>query len=145
MMLLPSRSAFAAWVLILSLSMLAAASLADTSVDESSAENLSQNFDAWLERHSKSYTVDSDPSEYTRRLAIYATNLKIVKRHNAAYERGYTSYAMSVDGPFADLTDDEFSSLYLMEGQNCSATHVSSDPVPNDSSDNNLDLPKAMD
>ena len=47
---------------------------------------------------------------------------------------------MSVDGPFADLTDDEF---YLMEGQNCSATHTSPGPVSDESS--GLDLPKAMD
>ena len=146
MMLLPLRSAFAAWVLILS-SFLAGTAFASTSpsTDQSSQNflEISQNFDIWLERHSKPYTVESDPTEYTRRLAIYATNFNIVRRHNAAYERGFTSYVMSVDGPFADLTDEEFSSLYLMEGQNCSATHTSSGPVPDESSD--LDLPKAMD
>ena len=145
-MLLPLHSAFAAWVLVLS-SFLAGSAFASTSpsTDQSSQNflEISQNFDAWLERHSKPYTVESDPTEYNRRLAIYATNLNIVRRHNVAYERGYTSYAMSIDGPFADLTDDEFSTLYLMEGQNCSATHVSSGPVPDESSD--LDLPRAMD
>ena len=143
MKFLPSRSAFAAWALILS-SFLSGSASANTS--PSTDLTISQNFDAWLERHSRPYTVESDATEYNRRLAIFATNLNIVRRHNAAYERGYTSYAMSVDGPFADLTDDEFSTLYLMEGQNCSATHTSSGPVPDDeSSDNNLNLPKAMD
>lgn len=144
MMLLPSLSATAAWVLILS-SFLAGSASASTSPSVSqNFLKISQNFDAWLERHSKSYTADSNPTEYNHRLAIFAANLNIVQRHNAAYKRGYTSYAMSVDGPFADLTDDEFSVLYLMEGQNCSATHISSGPVPSDDSAD-LDLPKAMD
>ena len=115
----------------------------------------SRHFDVWLARHSKSYEYSADPTEYDRRLSIFATNLGVVQRHNAAYEAGHTSYAMSVDGPFADLTDEEFTALYLMEGQNCSATtHVSSGPVPDshddefvsgDDESDDLDLPKAVD
>jgi cathepsin H len=110
----------------------------------------SRHFDAWLTQHSRSYP---DPAEYRRRLSVFAANLDAVERHNAAYERGYTTFAMSVDGPFADLTDAEFSALYLMEGQNCSATHTSSGPVPDGYSGDDMPtigsalsrLPKAVD
>ena len=110
----------------------------------------SQHFDAWLSQHSKSYP---DPAEYRRRLSVFAANVDAVERHNAAYDRGYTTYAMSVDGPFADLTDAEFSALYLMEGQNCSATHTSSGPVPDGYNGDDIPavesdlkrLPKAVD
>ena len=130
-------------------------SSASPEVQSNSAGKTSQKyFDVWLARHSKSYSAD--PTEYHRRLAVFATNLGVVQQHNAAYEAGYTSYAMSVDGPFADLTDEEFTALYLMEGQNCSATHASSGPVPDShvdefvSSDDesgllDLNLPKAVD
>jgi len=63
------------------------------------------------------------------RLSVFATNLQTVERHNAAFERGHTSYAMSLEGPFADLTDTEFETTYLMSKPNCSATHTSSGSV----------------
>ena len=59
-----------------------------------------------------------------------------MERHNAAYVAGFTTYAMSTAGPFADLTDEEFEELYLMKRQNCSATHVSSGPVPSSYDEN---------
>ena len=109
---------------------LAAPTPAATAAAAAAAEDLQQvrsTFNRWLTTHSKSYSTDA---EYTHRLSIFASNLVTVERHNAAYEEGYTTYAMSADGPFSDLSDEEFEDLYLMEGQNCSATHVSSGPVP---------------
>jgi len=78
---------------------------------------------------SSSSSSSNDPpttlhEEYERRLEIFIENSNKVDRHNEAYERGYTSYAMTLsESPFADVTDEEFRSLYLMEDQNCSATH----------------------
>lgn len=39
---------------------------------------------------------------------------------------------MTLASPFADLTAEEFASSFLMEGQNCSATHTSSGPLRED-------------
>jgi len=106
------------------------------------------NFDKWLKHHDKSYRHpyvevvsdfyndnpstegkhhDAEIEEYERRFEIFKTNSKKVDRHNRAYQKGYTSYAMTLLGsPFADLTDEEFRSVYLMEEQICSADHKSS-------------------
>ena len=98
-----------------------------SATESSNLELLKLQFDAWTERHDKAYENDV---EYTRRLAVFAQNLELVSQHNEGYELGHTSYAMSVDGPFADLTNEEFDKLYLMQPQNCSATHTSSGPLP---------------
>lgn len=84
-------------------------------------------FTNWLSRHEKSY---SDEREYLHRLNIFAANAEVVERHNDAYEKGYTSYVMTIDSPFADLSDDEFKQSHLMEYQNCSATSSGKLPTP---------------
>jgi cathepsin H len=89
--------------------------------------------------HEKTY--GSDTPEYDYRLSIFEANAASVINHNDVYQRGLTTYTMSLDGPFADLTDQEFESLYLMEPQNCSATHTSSGPLPYTSDS----LPKSVD
>ena len=81
------------------------------------------DFDRWLVLHGQSY--DSVEELFLRR-DIFEANSDIVRRHNQAFEYGLTSYAMTVASPFADLTADEFATAYLMNGQNCSATHRSS-------------------
>ena len=102
-----------------------------------------RKFDQWLERfNDKPLSYDLAQTlaangethameEYERRLEMFATNAKKVKRHNKAFEAGFTSYKMTVDdSPFADLSDEEFRLGYLIESQDCSATHVSSvDPL----------------
>ncbi len=88
---------------------------------EASSNRLS--FQAWAEKHEKIYGNDV---EFQKRLDIYLANAEIVERHNQAFEKGYTSFAMTMDSPFSDLTDEEFHSTHLMESQNCSATHTSS-------------------
>jgi cathepsin H len=81
--------------------------------------SVAEDFDRWAARHEK--TLSS--FERRRRLAIYTANAALVAAHNAAFERGQTSYQMTLDGPFSDLTDDEFRQHYLMATpQNCSAT-----------------------
>jgi len=93
-------------------------------------------FDAWMQLHGKSYDETSTSThvqekkneEYERRLSIYRKNSNVVTRHNNAYESGETMYAMSLfNSPFSDLTDEEFTSLYLMNSQNCSATSSTDD------------------
>jgi hypothetical protein len=82
--------------------------------------NSNSHFHGWMKTHEKSY---EDELEYQNRLSIFRHNSKIVEIHNDAYEKGYTSFAMSLlNSPFADLTNAEFEASYLMESQNCSAT-----------------------
>eukprot|EP00934_Nitzschia_sp_Nitz4_P005616 Nitzschia sp. Nitz4//scaffold60_size111251//38446//39666//NITZ4_004144-RA/size111251-processed-gene-0.8-mRNA-1//1//CDS//3329555555//5606//frame0 len=80
-------------------------------------------FADWTRLHDISYET---AWEWQYRQQVYLDNAQIVERHNQAYQEGKTSYAMSLASPFADLTADEFKSTYLMEDQNCSATHTSS-------------------
>ncbi len=93
----------------------------ESSTTSSSSRRLS--FEDWVEKHGKIY---DDDVELQKRLKVYLANAEIVERHNQAFEKGYTSFAMTMDSPFSDLTDEEFHSSYLMESQNCSATHTSS-------------------
>jgi len=95
---------------------------------------LRSRFHDWLYRHGKTYSG----SQFSRRLSIFSANAATVERHNEAHLAGLTSYAMTTDGPFADLNDEEFADMYLMEGQNCSATHTSSGPVPRKHPGNSL-------
>mmetsp|Transcript_6153 Transcript_6153/g.9446 ORF Transcript_6153/g.9446 Transcript_6153/m.9446 type:complete len:380 (-) Transcript_6153:188-1327(-) len=82
------------------------------------------DFNGWLKLNEKFYDTKK---EYNKRMAIFHANQALVKRHNIAFEDGLTSYRMTMESPFADMTADEFSSNYLMEPQECSATtHQSS-------------------
>jgi cathepsin H len=94
------------------------------------SQTLRSQFDQWMATHQKTYESDTDTSEIDYRLSVFPANAATVMNHNDAHQRGLTTYTMSLDGPFADLTDQEFESLYLMAPQNCSATHVSSGPLP---------------
>ncbi|CAJ1962084.1 unnamed protein product [Cylindrotheca closterium] len=100
----------------------------------------SDHFEAWMDNHGKDY--NDDKSEYEQRFQNFLMNSKVVENHNQAYEKGYTSYAMSLmKSPFADLTDAEFEASHLMAWQNCSATtHPSSGPMTSD-----IELPKHVD
>ena len=95
----------------------------------SSAEEIGKlEFNKWISKHNKEH-YHQNQKEYQKRLNIFQNNANVVQRHNYAYEKGLTSYAMSLDSPFSDFTDEEFHSLYLMDSQNCSATHTSSGPL----------------
>jgi len=97
------------------------------------------NFKNWVERNRRHY---SSQIEHQARLSIFLQNTQRVQQHNEAYEKGMTSYAMTIDSPFADLTDDEFKTAYLMDSQECSATHESSGTLTTKSS---LRIPKSID
>ena len=78
------------------------------------------HFDVWLKRQAKSYET---AQEYDRRRSIYHDTIRTVARHNAAYHAGHTTFAMTTrHSPFADLTNAEFATQYLMNPQDCSAT-----------------------
>lgn len=95
----------------------------------SSAEKIGKlEFNKWISKHNKEH-YHQNQKEYQKRLNIFQNNANIIQSHNDAYEQGLTSYAMSLDSPFSDFTDEEFHSLYLMDSQNCSATHTSSGPL----------------
>lgn len=85
------------------------------------------DFQGWVQAHNKIY---DGVEEQAKRLRIYEENARRVRIHNEAFARNETTFALSVDGPFADLTFEEFADLYLMDSpQNCSATHTSSGKV----------------
>mmetsp|Transcript_27629 Transcript_27629/g.60828 ORF Transcript_27629/g.60828 Transcript_27629/m.60828 type:complete len:463 (-) Transcript_27629:197-1585(-) len=83
-------------------------------------------FEAWemshrnneIDKHKHYHSED----ERLLRKRIFYRNKVLVEKHNAAYDAGHTSWKMTLNSPFADLTADEFSSLYLMDPQQCSAT-----------------------
>jgi hypothetical protein len=101
------------------------ATLALSSGDPSPNHHL--DFDTWMIRHDKAYSKNE--REYLDRRAIYWRNQKLVDKHNYAYQRGWTLYNMTLEGPFADLSHEEFEASHLMESQNCSATHTSSGKI----------------
>ena len=67
--------------------------------------------------------LNRDPDhDLARRELIWSTNKQLVAVHNTAYHAGQTAWKMTMWSPFAALTADEFTALYLMEPQHCSAT-----------------------
>jgi cathepsin H len=93
--------------------------LVATDISRTSNLRLDARFSRWQEKHGKFY---EDPLEYEHRLDVFTRNAQRVTKHNEAHAEGFASYAMTLDTPFADVTDDEFRSTHLMESQNCSAT-----------------------
>jgi cathepsin H len=105
------------------LALLGAVVSSSVAQDANDASSDLLDFEQWSSLHEKSYP---SAKEIDLRRAIFEANAGIVHRHNQAFQQGWTSYAMTLASPFADLTADEFASIYLMDGQNCSATHRSS-------------------
>ena len=67
--------------------------------------------------------LNRDPEhDLARRELIWSANKQRVAMHNTAYHAGQTAWKMTMWSPFAALTADEFTALYLMEPQHCSAT-----------------------
>jgi len=67
--------------------------------------------------------LNRDPDhDLARRELIWSANQQLVAVHNTAYHAGQTAWKMTMWSPFAALTADEFTALYLMEPQHCSAT-----------------------
>ena len=84
-------------------------------------------FEDWEMSHRNNKNSDKhkhyhSEDERLLRKQIFYRNKVLVEKHNAAYDAGHTSWKMTLNSPFADLTADEFSSLYLMDPQECSAT-----------------------
>jgi cathepsin H len=81
----------------------------------------------WQRRQKEHIRWYRSYKEIDERFAIWQDNYRHVQEHNEAYENGFTLYKKSMNGPFADWTDEEFAAFYLMEPQHCSATtHTSS-------------------
>lgn len=64
-------------------------------------------FENWLKQHSKKY--DNNDEKKMRR-SIFEYNRFVINKHNSNPER---TYDMSIDGPFIDLTENEFRFKYL--------------------------------
>jgi cathepsin H len=91
--------------------------------DSNNSLSLELQFAQWRQRHGKIYP---NGNELAERFGIFQQNHRHVTQHNEAYDRGYTLYKKTMGGPFADMTDAEFTASHLMEPQDCSATHTSS-------------------
>ena len=113
--------------------------LCSTSALRSPGRSVEEQFTSWLLFHGKRYATIE---EHRYRLQVFQKNARHVALHNEAYEQGHTLYAMTLDSPFSDLTDEEFVATYLMESQGCSATtHTSSGrlrPLSEDSNEAEL-------
>lgn len=64
-----------------------------------------QRYQKWLVRHGKKY---NDRDEWEQRFGIYQSNVDFIEYINAQN----LSYKL-IDNQFADMTNDEFSSIYL--------------------------------
>jgi hypothetical protein len=62
-------------------------------------------FDAWMNKFGKAYNGDD---EYSARKAVYEQNMKWIEEENA---KGHT-YTLG-EGPFSDLTNEEFKQMYV--------------------------------
>jgi len=90
------------------------------SLDEWSSQ---PQFRSWQNKNNKKY---SSKNELLLREKIWNKNQVKVEHHNVAYNSGHTSWKMTMQSPFADLTAVEFTALYLMDPQHCSATDSTS-------------------
>ena len=102
-------------------------------VNLENVEGLRARFNDWLEQQGKKEKgagLTDASYDYEARFEVFRANAAAVNAHNLAYHSGLTTYAMGLDGPFADITSEEFASQRLMTPQNCSATHKSSGPLP---------------
>lgn len=77
---------------------------------EREVRNAFQRFKAY---HEKSYR---DADEEAKRFALFKHSLSLARKHNAQTDRTWT---MGLN-QFADMTDEEFQRLLLMEPQDCS-------------------------
>lgn len=95
------------------------------SSSSSSSLTNSKLFQAWCEKHGKSY-----PSEEERlyRLSVFEDNLDFVTKHN---NFGNSSYTLSLNA-FADLTHHEFkaSRLGFSQSLQSSRPRLTSNPLP---------------
>ncbi|CAD8070161.1 unnamed protein product [Paramecium primaurelia] len=72
------------------------------------SEQQTDEYSKWKQHHQKLYQGVED----TYRKQIFHQNLQIVNEHNARYNQGLENFEIEAN-QFADLTFDEFSSLYL--------------------------------
>ncbi|CAB9526558.1 Senescence-specific cysteine protease SAG39 [Seminavis robusta] len=127
-------------LLLLVLPVLVVVATTTTTTTTTTSSLSDDDFHNWLSVHSKSYSNNtSNLDEWKHRFSIFQENARLVQRHNDAFAKGETSFTMTIDGPFADLTDQEFTQLYLMDSQDCSATHRSSGKLHTASIDSTID------
>ena len=90
----------------LSLAVLCVAGISATNLSSSSPETIKSLFSAFKKEYNKVYTSAEDESN---RFAIFINQLKVIDERNAQEKFG----AVHGITRFADLTQDEFESMYL--------------------------------
>lgn len=71
------------------------------------------SFDNFLHEHSREYAaVNGCPFELAKRRVIFDANMSTIVSHNKRYELGLETWWMAPN-QFADLTQDEFETIYL--------------------------------
>lgn len=73
-----------------------------------SDEEVKDIFEWWLKNHGKTYNSNGLEIEKERRFEIFKENLKFIDEHNS----GNHSYRVGLN-KFADLSNDEYRSVYL--------------------------------
>jgi histolysain len=82
------------------------------------------HFDEWVKQHNKHYT----PTESIKRRAIFEMNGKFVKKFNKHH-----SFKLSLDGPFAAMTNEEYNKLlgkFDVNSQNIHVEHQHIKSIP---------------
>eukprot|EP00310_Coccolithus_braarudii_P020291 CAMPEP_0183352714 /NCGR_PEP_ID=MMETSP0164_2-20130417/29981_1 /TAXON_ID=221442 /ORGANISM="Coccolithus pelagicus ssp braarudi, Strain PLY182g" /LENGTH=332 /DNA_ID=CAMNT_0025525225 /DNA_START=45 /DNA_END=1043 /DNA_ORIENTATION=+ len=97
------------------------------------ASELQTTWQTWKGAHKRVYT---SVKEDARRMAIFAQSKEFVEKHNSRVEKTWTA-ALNA---FSDLTWEEFKQAKLMDPQECSATHTSSNWTSP-----NVQIPEAID
>lgn len=72
------------------------------------SEEVKDMFEWWLKKHGKTYNTNGLEIEKEMRFEIFKDNLKFIDEHNS----GNHSYRVGLN-KFADLSNDEYRSIYL--------------------------------
>ncbi|XP_066344675.1 oryzain alpha chain-like [Miscanthus floridulus] len=104
-----STTSLAAALLLLLVSLSAAADMSIISYGERSEEETRRMYAEWMATHGRTYNAIG---EEERRYQVFRDNLRYIDEHNAAADAGVHSFRLGLNR-FADLTNDEYRATYL--------------------------------
>ena len=83
------------------------------------------NFEAWKQHHGREY---ASPAHEAAAEAAWRSNQAQVLAHNARARVGQVSYTVSMRGPFADLTNEEYRAKMLRPSQRARQVELATKP-----------------